>query len=206
MTTKHIYIVDDDVSMADALQLSLEIEGYKPIVFTSGINFLEHIRKLRDEIYTEGTVILDINMPILDGLKVHEEIIKLGCTFSIIFLTGHGDVPMAVNSIKNGAFDFLQKPVKRDELNKVLHDSLEHSKNLSYNTMYRHKVSQLTDKEKQVLTRVINGMKNKIIADELNLSIRSIEVYRSKIFKKLDVSTLAELVATATKLNLENIL
>lgn len=198
--TEQVYIVDDDESIVDALQLSLDIEGYKTSTFRSGIEFLAYLKELGGSIYAPGVIILDINMPGMDGLSVHEELIALDCAFSIVFLTGHGDVPMAVDSLKKGAFDFLQKPVKRDILNNIITLALAHSQKKADEMLMKRRFDSLTEKEQAILYLIADGVQSKNIADNLCLSLRSIEVYRSKIFKKMHASHLAELISIVTKL------
>lgn len=195
-TTLPLYLVDDDEAILDSLGFMLEQFGYQVQTFNNGRDFLQQC-----PLGQAGCVILDSRMPEISGQEVQQKLLETQSPLGVIFLTGHGDLPMALSAFRKGACDFFQKPV----LGKALVQSIEKAHRESQASFeqqsLQHKFAQLTEREQQVLTHVIQGMTNKQISEAMYLSLRTIEVHRAKIMKKLEVSNMAELVQHLTHLN-----
>lgn len=190
--TQHAFIVDDDEAIRDSLGWLLQSRGVPTLCYESAEAFLAAWT-----LALRGCILLDIRMEGMSGTELFERLLERGCTLPVIFLTGHGDVPMAVSTLKNGAFDFVEKPCNDNELVDRVIDALklEESRRLaaasadSINT----RMSQLTARERQVMELVLAGKLNKVIADELQVSIRTVEVHRASLFDKMGVRTAVEL-------------
>lgn len=188
-----IYVVDDDEGIREGLQLLLETSGHSVKLFCSGIDFLESYHA-----DMHGCLILDIRMPRMSGLDLQQKLKGLGSTLPIIFITGHGDIPMAVEAMRQGAIDFIRKPFREqdllDRINQALSIDAGNIKHQREEDTVATKLSLLSDREIQIFERVAKGDMNKNIAYELGISERTVEVHRSQVMKKLEVRTLAELV------------
>jgi FixJ family two-component response regulator len=191
-----IYIVDDDEAVRESLQWLLEADGHKVETFASAESFLEQFYP--DQICV---LLLDVRMPGMTGLELQEKLLERCATLPVIFITGHGDVAMAVNTMKKGAADFLEKPfndtVVRELVSKHLVLSTEQHAVRKKNAAVRERFSRLTGRELQVLDRIVAGRLNKQIADDLNISIKTVEAHRANIMDKLNVSTVADLLKLA---------
>jgi len=185
-----VYIVDDDPSVREALRYMLEGYDFSVYDFENGDNFLSSI----DVSAEPGCLILDSKMPGISGQEVHDKLNKLGTTFSIIFLTGHGDVPMTIKAFRNGANDFFQKPISAMELIPSIKKAQQAS--LLRYQKYCNEVlfSALTNREKELFYLVSEGLTNKQIADKLSVSLRTVEVHRSKMMLKLNAGNITDLV------------
>jgi two-component system response regulator DctR len=192
MTTNTVHIVDDDSAVRDSLAWLLKSRGLKTQTWASGTDFLAEGAGMR-----YGCLVLDIRMPEMSGVELFDRLRQLDCPLPVIFLTGHGDVPMAVQAIKDGAFDFLEKPVNEDRLfdrvssAMALNAANERSKDVA-DAISQH-VEQLTARERDVMELVLAGKLNKVIADELGIAMRTVEVHRSRIFEKMGVRSAVEL-------------
>ena len=191
--TQIIYVVDDDEAMRDSMTWLLEGEGYVVACFDSAESFL---RARRDDM--RGCLILDVRMPEMSGLELHEKLETLGSQLPVIFVTGHGDVPMAVSALQRGACDFIEKPFHNEDLLSRIVRALELDSQLSArrlrNGAISHRLDQLTQRESEVMRLVVAGKLNKQIADELNISMKTVEAHRARVMEKMGVRTLAELV------------
>lgn len=188
-TSPAIYIVDDDRSVLESLQFLLESYDYKVIAFASGVDFLAHA-----DVAHAGCVILDSDMPELTGQQVHRRLSEGQSPLSIIYLTGKGNVPMAVDALKRGAVDFLQKPVEADVLLSAIKNALTASR-LAYEKLADYRLFMtLTEREKDLFHLLKEGYKNQEIADTLAISLRTVEVHRANVMKKLQAKTAAEVV------------
>ncbi|WP_350433348.1 response regulator [Shewanella sp. H8] len=186
--SNNIYMVDDDLAILDSMQFMLLQYGFNLHIYDSANAFLANI-----DITQAGCLIVDSKMPEITGQELQQKLVDAQSPLAIIFLTGHGDLPMAVHAFRQGACDFFQKPVKGTELVCAIEKALTTS-NLTFETMQlRKRYSTLTDRENQVLHLLIDGKTNKQMAEILFVSLRTIEVHRSKIIKKLDVHNAAEL-------------
>ena len=184
-----LYLVDDDEAILDSLGFMLGQFGYQVQTFNSGRDFLEHCA-----LSQAGCVILDSRMPEITGQEVQQKLLETHSPLSVIFLTGHGDLPMALSAFRKGACDFFQKPVSGKALVQAIEKALRESQAAFEQQSLQHKFDQLTEREQQVLAHVIQGMTNKQISETMFLSLRTIEVHRAKIMKKLEVNNMAELV------------
>jgi FixJ family two-component response regulator len=194
-----IYIVDDDDGIRESLSLLFETLGQNCESYDSAIDFLAAIKP-----NDTGCVILDIRMPKMSGLELQGKLRELNSTLPIIFITGHGDVPMAVEAMRGGALDFLRKPFREQDLIDRVNEALKHDLSLmQQNTDDKHirtVVELLTEREYEVFIHVAEGKMNKVIAIDLSISERTVEAHRSQIMKKLDVRTLADLIRIKIRL------
>lgn len=184
-----LYLVDDDDAILDSLGFMLGQFGYQVQTFNSGRDFLAHCA-----LSQAGCVILDSRMPEITGQEVQQKLIETHSPLGVIFLTGHGDLPMALSAFRKGACDFFQKPVSGKALVQAIEKAQRESQAAFEQQSLQHKFDQLTEREQQVLAHVIQGMTNKQISEAMFLSLRTIEVHRAKIMKKLEVNNMAELV------------
>ncbi len=195
-----IYVVDDDEAMRDSMTWLLEGEGYRVACFDSAESFLG---ARHDGM--RGCLILDVRMPEMSGLELHEKLDALGSNLPIIFVTGHGDVPMAVSALQRGACDFIEKPFHNENLLGRIHRALELDSQLTARRerdgAIAHRLDQLTQREREVLDLVVDGKLNKQIADELNISMKTVEAHRARVMEKMGVRTLAELVKAVMTTN-----
>jgi two-component system response regulator FixJ len=188
-----VYVVDDDDGMRRALSLLLNTVGYKTAAFAGPVEFLD---KFKPE--TAGCLVLDIRMPGMSGLELQQHLNRMGAMLPVIFITGHGDVPMAVQAMKEGAFDFVQKPFRDqdllDRINHALQQDKENRGTLARRADVLHRVESLTPREKQVMAMVVDGAANKVIAIDLGLSERTVEIHRAKVMEKMGARSVAHLV------------
>lgn len=200
-----VFLVDDDPIVLDALGLFLESSGLAVRAFSSAQAFLEAY----DPSFP-GCLVLDIRMPGMSGLELQQELIKKNIDIPIIFLTGHGDIPMSVKALKAGAVDFIEKPFNDEVLLKCIREAIARDKQLrtldAEKAKILHCYKQLTRREKEVMGFVISGHSNKEIAKELDISHRTIDVHRSRIMAKMEANSLPELVNMASLCDLDNIL
>jgi len=188
-----VFIVDDDDGMRRALALLVSTLGYEAAAFGSPREFLG---QLRNDV--AGCLVLDIRMPEMSGLEVQRELSSRGCMLPIIFITGHGDVPMAVQAMKAGAFEFIQKPFRDQDLLDRINDALrldaENHADLARRADVMQRLATLTPRERQVMEMVVAGNANKVIAIDLTLSERTVEIHRAKVMEKMGARSVAHLV------------
>ncbi|MCL1122705.1 response regulator transcription factor [Shewanella seohaensis] len=197
MSTKlPLYLVDDDEAILDSLGFMLGQFGYQVQTFSSGRDFLGQC-----PLTQAGCVILDSRMPEITGQEVQQKLLETQSPLGVIFLTGHGDLPMALSAFRKGACDFFQKPVSGKALVQAIEKAHKESQANFEQQHLQQKFAQLTEREQQVLAHVVQGMTNKQISEAMYLSLRTIEVHRAKIMKKLEVSNMAELVQHLAHLN-----
>ncbi len=193
MPEQIIYLVDDDEALRDSLAWLLESQGFKVAAFASAEEFL---KAWRPEF--NGCLLLDVRMPGMSGLELHERLRAQYSTLPIIFITGHGDVPMAVAALKKGAVDFIEKPFNDTELLRLVSQCLvteqEHRARRRQDAEVSRRLDQLTQREREVLDLIIAGKLNKQIADVLGISIKTVEVHRARVMEKMAAQSLAELV------------
>lgn len=191
--TQTIYVVDDDEPVRDSIQMLLESIGLDCIGFASAKAFLEAYVPGQP-----GCLVLDIRMPGMSGLELQERLLEREISLPIVFITGHGDIPMAVEAMKRGAADFIRKPFREQELLASITEALQLDESRSAETQALSKaqtlVAKLTPREAEVFQRVAAGQANKVIAIELGVSERTIEIHRSKVMQKTEVRSLADLV------------
>ncbi len=188
----HAYLVDDDEAIRDSLSWLLESRGVACLSYPSAEDFLAVWQPA-----LSGCLLLDIRMDGMSGPELFDALCERGIRLPVIFLTGHGDVPMAVSALKKGAFDFVEKPCNDNELVNRVIEALQLDKDQraaasgvdSVNTL----CNRLTTRERQVMERILAGKLNKVIADELQISMRTVEVHRANLFEKMGVRTAVEL-------------
>ena len=191
-----VYVVDDDEAVRDSLQWLLEGKEYRVRCFESAESFLS-----RYDAREVACLIVDVRMGGMTGLELQTRLIEGHSPLPIVFITGHGDVPMAVDSLKKGAMDFIQKPFKEDQLVTLVERMLDQAKD----TFAEHQsaanrgalMARLTLREAQVLERIVAGRLNKQIADDLGISIKTVEAHRANIMEKLNANTVADLLKIA---------
>lgn len=188
-----VYIVDDDQAIRHAMELLMRSVGLNYEIFHSGDEFLSNHTNDR-----AGCLVLDIRMPGLGGLELQEKLNGLGSTLPIIFISGHGDVPMAVEAMQKGAVDFIQKPFRDQELldriGEALKTDQERRSAREKKSDVLGKIEKLTNRERQVLDLVVTGKPNKVIAYELGVSQRTVEIHRARVMEKMQAKSLADLV------------
>ena len=192
-TTSTVYVVDDDDGMRRALDTLLSTVGYKTAVFSRPSEFLANFK-----VDSPGCLVLDIRMPDMSGLELQQHLIRIGSMLPVIFITGHGDVPMAVQAMKEGAFEFVQKPFRDqdllDRINHALKQDAENRSTVARRTEVLHRLESLTPRERQVMDLVVDGAANKVIAIDLDLSERTVEIHRAKVMEKMGARSVAHLV------------
>jgi two-component system response regulator DctR len=192
MTAGIAHIVDDDDAIRDALAWLLRSRGVDSRAWNSAESFLADY--LPD---TKGCLVLDIRMSGMSGLELFDRLLVQGCTMPTIFLTGHGDVPLAVQSLKKGAFDFIEKPCNDNELADRVIAALQldrqQRRHAASTESIEARLRNLTSREREVMDRILAGQYNKVIAADLNIAMRTVEVHRAHIFEKMDVKSAVEL-------------
>lgn len=191
-----VYVVDDDEAVRDSLQWLLEGQDYRVRCFESAESFLS-----RYDPREVACLIADIRMNGMSGIELQDRLIERHSPLPIVFITGHGDIPMAVESMKKGALDFIQKPFNETHLNELVERMLDTAREL----FSEHKqaanrdalLGKLTTRESQVLERIVAGRLNKQIADDLGISIKTVEAHRANIMEKLGANTVADLLKIA---------
>lgn len=193
MTTQTVFIVDDDEAVRSSLKLLLKTLGVSAVAYASAPEFLAAFDASR-----AGCLVLDIRMPGMSGLELQQALNARGALLPIVFITGHGDVPMAVEAMREGAMDFLQKPFRDqdliDRINKALERDRAGRELLSNRARLQARIAALSPREQQVLAQITQGKINKVIAADLDLSQRTVEIHRSRIMEKMGANSLAHLV------------
>ncbi len=188
-----VFVVDDDLSVLRAVRRLLEASELKVATFESARAFVDGY-----DANAEGCLVLDVKMPGMDGLELQEVLTASGCTLPIVFLTGHGDIPMSVHAMKHGASDFLTKPVDASVLLPAVSRAMEAGRRIHEERAARMAIEQrlasLTVRERQVLEHLIGGKLNKQVASDLGTVEKTIKVHRSRVMQKMQVRSLAELV------------
>ena len=188
-----VNIVDDEEAVRDSLQWLLESAGHAVAVHASAEAFLSSYRPDQP-----GCLVLDIRMPGMSGLELQDELIRLGHAIPIIFITGHGDVPTAVSAVKKGAVEFLEKPFSDQALLSLIENALafDAQARAAANGLrsVEARLASLTQREREVMDLVVAGKRNREIAEQLSVSIKTVEAHRAKIMQKTDAATLAELL------------
>jgi len=191
-----IYVVDDDEAVRDSLQWLLEGSDYRVHCFDSAESFLA-----RYDPREVACLLVDIRMQGMSGLQLQDRLLERKSPLPIVFITGHGDVPMAVDTMKKGALDFIQKPFKEDALLNLIERMLAHARQAFDGQRQAASrealLSRLTGREVQVLERIVAGRLNKQIADDLGISIKTVEAHRANIMEKLSANTVADLLKIA---------
>jgi two-component system response regulator FixJ len=196
-----VFVVDDDDGVRSSLGILLDSAGYRAVPFASALDFLAQYDPAR-----AGCVLLDMRMPGMTGMELLQELARRGAFLPVIFITGHGDVPMAVEAMKSGAFDFLQKPFSPKDLleriQRALAADTEARQALSRTGEIRQRHATLTPREKEVMGLIVAGHANKVIALDLGLSERTVEIHRARVMEKMATRSVAHLVRMALDLGI----
>jgi len=197
-----VYVVDDDVSVRESLELLIRSAGWDPQLFRSATEFLA-----RPRVLVPSCLVLDVSLPDLNGLEVQKQIAADRARLPIIFITGHGDVPMTVRAMKAGAAEFLTKPFEEDVLLSAIQGAIERSHAAldreSELRMLEERYSALTRREREVMGLVVSGLLNKHVGHRLGISEITVKAHRGQVMHKMRASSLADLVRTAAKLRLD---
>lgn len=191
-----VYIIDDDDAVRDSLSLQLDATGYEVATFASAVRFLEIASTLQP-----GCVISDVQMPEMDGMELQQRLNEMKLDFPVVIVTGHADVQLAVRAMKAGAVDFIEKPFEEQ----AILDSVRHAQtrfaaqraSAQAGATAREKLATLTPREREVFDEMVRGKQNKMIAYDLDISPRTVEVHRARVLEKLEARSLSELVRLA---------
>jgi two-component system response regulator FixJ len=198
-----VYVIDDDEAMRDSLNFLLDSANYKVTLFESALAFLDALPGLEF-----GCVVSDVRMPGLDGIELLKRMKADHSTFPIVIMTGHGDVPLAVEAMKLGAVDFLEKPFEDDRLVAMIETAINRAEPAARSEALTQeiaaRIASLSPRERQVMDGLIAGLSNKLIARDYDISPRTIEVYRANVMTKMQANSLSELVRLAMRAGLLN--
>ena len=193
-----VYVIDDDQAMRDSLDFLLESAGLKARLFESAVSFLEALPELGP-----GCIVSDVRMPNLDGLELLKRLRETNKALPIIIMTGHGDIPLAVEAMKLGAIDFIEKPFEDERLigtiTAALGGAAQRQKGDAVAADIASRIASLSPRERQVLDGLVAGLSNKLIARDYDISPRTIEVYRANVMTKMQASSISELVRFAIR-------
>jgi two-component system response regulator FixJ len=196
-----IYVIDDDVAMRDSLSFLLDAAGFDVTLFETAVTFLDALQGLEF-----GCVVSDVRMPGLDGIELLKRMKSGQSPFPIVIMTGHGDIPLAVEAMKLGAVDFLEKPFEDDRLIGMIEAAIRQgepaAKNEAVTRDIVSRIATLSPRERQVMEGLIAGLSNKLIARDYDISPRTIEVYRANVMTKMQANSLSELVRLAMRAGL----
>lgn len=196
--SKAVYIIDDDAAMRDSLDFLLGSAGFEVTLFDSAMGFLDALPNLGF-----GCVVSDVRMPGLDGIDLLKRLKQDHRTLPIVVMTGHGDIPLAVEAMKLGAIDFLEKPFEDERLLNAITTALSRTademKNEAAAAEVAARIASLSPRERQVMDGLIAGLSNKLIAREYDISPRTIEVYRANVMTKMQAGSISELVRLAMR-------
>jgi FixJ family two-component response regulator len=193
---QRVYVVDDDEAIRDSLVWLLESQAFTVAVYHSAESFLEAYRE-----EMRGCLVLDVRMPGMSGLELYERLGARGATLPVVFVTGHGDVPMAVSALKKGAVDFIEKPFSDREMVRLVEQCLEldrtHGDARRREVEIARRIAALTERERTVMDLVVAGKANREIASDLDISVKTVEVHRGRVMEKMGAGSVAELVQAA---------
>jgi len=196
-----VYVVDDDISVRESLELMITAAGWKPQIFASAQDFLSHPR-----IFTPSCLILDVNLPDLNGLELQKRIAADRVAVPIIFLTGYGDVPMTVQAMKAGAVEFLTKPFNDDIMLNAIRHAIERSQaalnDAAELLALQERYASLSSREREVMGLVVSGLLNKQVGGQLGISEITVKAHRGQVMRKMQARSFADLVNMSGKLGL----
>jgi two-component system response regulator FixJ len=196
-----VYVIDDEAALRDSLDFLLDTAGFEVRLFESALKFLDALPRL-----DFGCVVSDVRMPGLDGMELLKRMKSDQSTFPIVIMTGHGDIPLAVEALKLGAADFLEKPFEDDRLIAMIEAAIRKGEPAARKEAISHdialRIATLSPRERQVMEGLIAGLSNKLIARDYDISPRTIEVYRANVMTKMQANSLSELVRLAMRAGL----
>ena len=199
--TPIVFVVDDDISVRESLELLIKFAGWQPETFASAAEFLAHPRGL-----TASCLVLDVSLPDINGLELQKLIASDRMDMPIIFITGHGDVPMTVQAMKGGAVEFLTKPFDNDVLLSAIQNAIERSRAaLGHEAeirALRDRYASLSRREREVMALVVSGLLNKQVGFELGISEITVKAHRGRVMQKMEARSLADLVTMGARLHL----
>jgi FixJ family two-component response regulator len=188
-----VFVVDDDEAVRSSTKLLLKSVGLPAVTYSSAQEFLDNYDQMQP-----GCVVLDVRMPAMSGLELQQLLNMRGAIIPVIFITGHGDIPMAVEAMQHGAFDFLQKPFRDQDLLDRVQKALEKDRvnrvQLREKTRIQERRESLTPREREILELMTRGKPNKVMAADLGVSQRTVEIHRARVMEKMGASSLAQLV------------
>ena len=197
-----VFVVDDDEGVRNSLRFLLKSVGLNTRALASAGEFLDEYKHNQP-----GCLVLDVRMPGMSGIELQQQLNLRGATLPVIFITGHGDIPMAVEAMQQGAFDFLQKPFRDQDLIDRIQRALERDARnrtaLAQHARIRERLESLTPREREVLTLMTRGKPNKVMAAELGVSQRTVEIHRARVMEKTGADSLAHLVRMVMDLEAE---
>jgi len=198
---RKVYVIDDDAAMRDSLNFLLDSAGFNVTLFDNPTKFLDQLPHL-----VFGCVVSDVRMPNIDGIELLKRLRTMKCRFPIVIITGHGDVPVAVEAMKLGAIDFLEKPFEDDRLIGMIEAAISQGEPAARDEALTRdlaaRIASLSPRERQVMDGLIAGLSNKLIARDYGISPRTIEVYRANVMTKMQANSLSELVRLAIRAGL----
>jgi two-component system response regulator FixJ len=198
--TPIVYVVDDDLAIRESLVMLLESQGREACAFADARRFLDQVDCCRP-----GCVIADVRMPGMNGLELQAKLKHDEVELPVIIITGHGDVAMAVQALKEGASDFIEKPFDEDVLARSVEEALAKNaqsfKERQALDDIKARLAELTPREREVMEYVVQGLPNKAVAAELNISVRTVEIHRGRVMEKMQAGSLSELVRMALRLS-----
>jgi two-component system response regulator FixJ len=199
----NVYVIDDDPAMRDSLDFLLSSAGFKVTLFDTAADFLDARADLRS-----GCVVSDVRMPGIDGMDLLRHLKANASSMPVIIMTGHGDIPLAVEAMRLGALDFIEKPFEDERLigmiEAALRQSSDHTKSDAVSAEIASRIASLSQRERQVMDGLVVGLSNKLIAREHNISPRTIEVYRANVMTKMQAHNLSELIRLALRAGILN--
>lgn len=199
----HVYVVDDDLAMRDSLDFLLGSAGFEVTLFENAASFLDAQPSLGF-----GCVVSDVRMPGIDGMDLLRRLRASASPLPVIIMTGHGDIPLAVEAIKLGALDFVEKPFEDERLIGIIQSALRQStdqvRNDAVSADIASRIASLSQRERQVMDGLVAGLSNKLIAREHNISPRTVEVYRANVMTKMQAHNLSELIRLALRAGILN--
>lgn len=199
----NVFVIDDDPAMRDSLDFLLSSAGFKVTLFDTAADFLDARTDLRS-----GCVVSDVRMPGIDGMDLLRRLKANASSMPVIIMTGHGDIPLAVEAMRLGALDFIEKPFEDERLigmiEAALRQSSDHTKSDAVSAEIASRIASLSQRERQVMDGLVVGLSNKLIAREHNISPRTIEVYRANVMTKMQAHNLSELIRLALRAGILN--
>jgi two-component system, LuxR family, response regulator FixJ len=198
-----VFVVDDDEAVRSSLRLLLKSVGLAATALSTAQEFLSNYRPQQP-----GCLVLDVRMPGMSGMELQQQLNMRGAVIPVIFISGHGDIPMAVEAMQQGAFDFLQKPFRDqdliDRIQRALAKDRDNRAQLMERTRIRERLESLTPREREVLALVTSGKANKVMAGDLGVSQRTVEIHRARVMEKMGATSLAQLVRMVMDLDENN--